>query len=133
MIRTPIRKVSPKKAKQNRERGKAYSQLEPDWGIACQGCGRSGPVDHSHLLSQKFFPHLAAHPDNIVPHCRDCHLKYENPTQRWKLLDFPRNMEFIQSVEPQEFIRILEQSEWKVERHYPGELERFYEVRDSLM
>jgi hypothetical protein len=133
MIRTPIRKVSADKAKQNRDRAKAYAELDYDWGMVCQGCGRAGPVDHSHLLSQKYFPHLADHKANIVPHCRDCHIRWENPTQRWKLLDFQDNMWFIQRVAPQEFIRMLEQSEWKVDKHYPGELERFYEVRDSLI
>lgn len=134
MIRTkkprkPIPKQTPKKAAQNRERGKAYTELDPDWGRVCQGCGRPGPVDHSHLLSQKAFPHLAANKANIVPHCRECHLKYENPTQRWKLLDFRDNMEFIQRVAPREAERMLGQSEFKIERYCEKEdLDKYLEL-----
>jgi hypothetical protein len=128
MIRTKIRKVSTKQAANNRARGKAYTELDPDWGRSCQGCGKAGPIDHSHLLSQKYFPHLADHKANIVPHCRECHLKYENPTQRWKLLDFRDNMEFIQRVAPREAERMLGQSEMKIEKHYPEELQKYLEI-----
>ena len=130
MIRTPIRKVSAKAAKRFRGRAKAYNDLDHEWeSNVCQGCGRSGPVDHSHLLSQKDFPHLAANKANIVPHCRECHLKWESPTQRWKLLDFRDNMEFIQRVAPREAEKMLNLSYLKVEKHCSTEdLQKYLEV-----
>jgi hypothetical protein len=132
MIRLPIKKVSAKQAKKFRGRAKVYDQLDHEWESVCQGCGRSGPVDHSHLLSQKSFPHLADHRSNIVPHCRACHLKYENPTQRWKLNDYLDNMEFIQRVAPREAERMTALSELKIEKHYPEQLEAFLKVTEQL-
>lgn len=130
----PIKQVSANKAAQIRARNKTYEKLDSSWSGCCQGCGRwEEVIDHSHLLSQKDFPHLAAHPANIVPHCRACHEIWHNPVRRWKLLDYVENMIFIQSVAPREFERMLGQSELKVEKHYPEELPRFYEVRDSLI
>lgn len=132
MIRTPIRKVSAKAAKRFRGRAKAYDQLDHEWEPGyCQGCGQwKSVIDHSHLLSQDDYPHLADNKGNIVPHCRErCHTMWENPTQRWKLLDFRDNMEFIQRVAPREAEKMLGLSALKVEKHYgEEELQKYLEV-----
>lgn len=133
--RKPIRKQSLKKAAQNRERGKAYTVLDSQWEPGyCQGCGKyCNVIDHSHLLSQKDFPHLAGNKANIVPHCRDCHLKWESPTNRWRLLDFRDNMEFIQRVAPDECRKMLALSEMKIERHFgPEEVEKYLSVIEGF-
>lgn len=135
MIRTPIRKVSAKAAKRFRGRAKVYNELDHEWEPgSCRGCGRwEEVIDHSHLLSQAKYPHLAANKKNIAPHCRHCHQLWENPAHQWKLKDYVPNMIYIQSVDAREFERMLVQTEWKLEKHYPEELPRFYEVRDSLI
>lgn len=134
--RKPIAKISPKKAAQNRERGKAYTVLDQQWEPGyCQGCGKWKPViDHSHLLSQDDFPQLKGNLANIVPHCRDrCHEMWHNPVQRWKLLDFRDNMEFIQRIAPKEAQKMLGLSELKIERHFgPEELEKYLQVIEGL-
>src|SRR5574343_114423 len=64
-------------ARKKKEGQKRVSAAYPK-GTACFECGSTGKkLDRSHILSRGAHPELADDPENIVPHCRDCHQTWE--------------------------------------------------------
>ena len=66
--------------KQALERKKTGTRVPAEYpkGTPCFECGStSRKLDRSHILSRGAHPELADDPDNIVPHCRECHNKWE--------------------------------------------------------
>ena len=48
-------------------------------GTPCFECGSTGKkLERSHLVIKGAHKDLEHNPENIVPHCRDCHMKWEN-------------------------------------------------------
>ena len=68
--RTPLRKVSKKRAKQNRLYSSLIKQLKKDHPT-CEGCGKKGYVDVHHRLGRSHDRLLD--PDNFLYLCRNCH------------------------------------------------------------
>jgi len=54
-------------------------------GHICEECGTTNrPLDLSHLISVGARKDLEEGPENVVLHCRECHMKWENGTLEWK-------------------------------------------------
>lgn len=68
-----------KQAKAKREKEKKMPVKPYPMGTPCFECAvKTKKCDRSHLLGRLAYPHLEFDPENIVPHCRDCHMKWEN-------------------------------------------------------
>jgi hypothetical protein len=68
-------------------------------GRVCEECrDTKRPLDLSHLLSQGAHPDLALELENVVLHCRACHVKWENGTLEWKRasVTFSKHWTYIQ-------------------------------------
>lgn len=95
--RKPLRRVSEKRQGEVRRRGStlkrgkgfAASKAQQDKvrGLPCVVCGRDGyeaQVDPAHVYPRRLAPCDCA--DGVVPLCRDCHARYEDPNQPFDLL-----------------------------------------------
>lgn len=111
----PLAKVSKAKAAANRQQQRAYRVVEAG-ACYCQTCGATGPLDHSHILTQKAYPQHAANPLNIWLECRfTCHASWENDKQQYAT-DHPEafaaKLAIIQQLEPQAHAFFLMKNEW---------------------
>lgn len=70
---TPVKKISNKQHRLNREVLKIKQGLSP----YCVICGRPA-VDAAHLVPKSMYPEHYTNPLNIVGLCRDCHVLYDN-------------------------------------------------------
>jgi len=68
--------VSKNQANQKREQAKAYAGAPTS--DCCEVCERYGPVEHSHLFTQKQHPAHRANPLNWLLKCRACHTLWED-------------------------------------------------------
>tara|TARA_R100001163_G_C5029132_1_gene169846 strand:+ start:736 stop:1068 length:333 start_codon:yes stop_codon:yes gene_type:complete len=108
-----MKKVSTKQQKINRQLKKVYKEISETRGHYCTGCGRSGiGLSHSHIIPRSRRPDLQLEPDNITYHCligpndtKGCHQMWES-TDRVKLLDYHKNMEYILSVDTEYYFLI---------------------------
>jgi len=75
MKRTPIKKISKKQAKKNRDIAKIKAEL--NIVCACKGCNNPS-FDPAHLLPRSTFPEYYSEVWNIVGMCRRCHTKYDD-------------------------------------------------------
>ena len=111
-----MKAISKKQSAVNRELKKVYKELSESRGHYCTGCGRSDvSLSHSHLIPRSRRPDLVAQKDNITYHCLDngerkgCHTIWESH-ERYKLLDYHRNMEYILEVDTEYYFLITELS-----------------------
>jgi hypothetical protein len=109
-----MKKISNKQNKIKRQLSIIYRQLEQERGHYCTGCGRSDvPLSHSHLIPRSRRPDLQIDKRNITYHClsigerRGCHDIWEG-VKRYKLLDYPRNMEYILEVDTEYYFLLTE-------------------------
>tara|TARA_R100000152_G_C6777993_1_gene208289 strand:+ start:2597 stop:2965 length:369 start_codon:yes stop_codon:yes gene_type:complete len=100
-----MKKVSKKQAKINNALKKVYKEIELERGKFCTGCNRSDlPLSHSHIIPRSRRKDLELDKKNITYHCLDmdgrkgCHSLWES-AQRYKLLDYHKNMQYILSVD----------------------------------
>ena len=97
-----MKKVSKKQSKINNELKKVYKRMSETRGHYCTGCGRSNvPLSHSHIIPRSRRPDLVCDINNITYHCvigpdnsKGCHIIWESK-ERYKLLDYHKNMEYI--------------------------------------
>ena len=80
----------------------------------CTGCGRSGvPLSHSHLIPRSRRSDLVTEKKNITYHClsmgerKGCHDIWESK-DRYRLLDYHKNMEYILEVDTEYYFLITE-------------------------
>tara|TARA_R110002020_G_scaffold151278_1_gene328317 strand:- start:251 stop:580 length:330 start_codon:yes stop_codon:yes gene_type:complete len=109
-----MRKISKKQNNINKELKKVYKEIETERGHYCSGCGRSDvPLSHSHLIPRSRRPDLITDKRNITYHCLSmgertgCHDIWEG-IKRDRLLDYPKNMEYILEVDPEYYFLISE-------------------------
>ena len=115
-----MKAISKKQSSVNRELKKVYKEISEERGHYCTGCGMSGDVSlsHSHLIPRSRRPDLVAQKDNITYHCLDgidsngnsrkgCHTIWES-NERYKLLDYHRNMEYILEVDTEYYFLLTE-------------------------
>jgi diadenosine tetraphosphate (Ap4A) HIT family hydrolase len=109
-----MRKISKKQNNINKELKKVYKEIELERGHYCSGCGRSDvPLSHSHLIPRSRRPDLITDKRNITYHCLSmgertgCHDIWEG-IKRDRLLDYPKNMEYILEVDPEYYFLISE-------------------------
>lgn len=98
-----LQQVSKKKARANSQQQKAYREVErrAQW---CETCGGHTNLQHSHTLTQKQFPLLAAHPLNIDLECAACHTLYEHQKTEYARRypeAFTRRYEVMRQLAPQ--------------------------------
>jgi len=68
-------------------------------GHVCEECGTTKrPLDLSHLISVGARKDLEEELDNVVLHCRACHVKWENGPLKWKQesVTFSKHKAYIQ-------------------------------------
>lgn len=94
-----MKKVSKKQASIHRRMRRVYAKLQQEREPFCTGCGCTGPLDHSHIISRAKRPDLQTDPRNITYHCRACHNEYEHGDKSL-LLDYEKNLAYIQTVDP---------------------------------
>lgn len=116
--KTPLkRKSKPKKrsssfSSKTKELHEMYSEMDQNADRVCSGCGTTKNLSHSHILSRKDHE-LMSDPKNVTYHClpiegsNGCSNKWENVGYRTTLLDYIQNMEYIRSVRPMEFERMI--------------------------
>ena len=109
-----MRKISKKQNNINKELKKVYKEIELERGHYCSGCGRSDvPLSHSHIIPRSRRPDLITDKRNITYHCLSmgertgCHDIWEG-IKRDRLLDYPKNMEYILEVDPEYYFLISE-------------------------
>lgn len=110
-----MKKISKKQNKINKELRRVYTKLKEERGHYCTGCGRSGiPLSHSHIIPRSRRPDLVCDINNITYHCligheggKGCHELWESK-ERYKLLDYHRNMEYILEVDSEYYYLIIE-------------------------
>ena len=109
-----MKKVSDKQGVILRRYKKACKEIKEERGHYCTGCGRSDvPLSHSHLIPRSRRFDLTADKRNITYHClsmgerRGCHEIWEG-VNRYKLLDYMRNMEIILELDPEYYFLISE-------------------------
>ena len=109
-----LNRVSKKQSKVNKELKKVYKEIALERPAYCTGCGRSDvPLSHSHLIPRSYNKSLETNKDNITYHCLSmgertgCHDIWEG-IKRDRLLDYPKNMEYILEVDPEYYFLISE-------------------------
>tara|TARA_R110001583_G_scaffold195196_1_gene370439 strand:+ start:1181 stop:1522 length:342 start_codon:yes stop_codon:yes gene_type:complete len=107
-----MKQISKKQSVVNRELKKVYNELANERGHYCTGCGRSDmPLSHSHLIPRSRRADLTTDKRNITYHCLDtanrkgCHTLWEG-IDRDRLMDYPRNMEYILEVDTEYYFLI---------------------------
>ena len=109
-----MRKVSKKQSAINNKLKKVYKEIAETRGHYCTGCGRSDvPLSHSHYIARSRRKDLETDPRNITYHClsiggedgrKGCHNLWEGGlSEKQRLLDYPRAMEYILEVDPELF------------------------------
>ena len=110
-----MKKVSKKQSKINNELKKVYKLISETRGHYCTGCGRSNvPLSHSHIIPRSRRPDLVCDINNITYHCligpdnsKGCHSIWESK-ERYKLLDYHKNMEYILENDLEYYYLIIE-------------------------
>jgi len=107
-----MKAISKKQSAINRELKKVYQDLENERGHYCTGCGSSTyPLSHSHLIPRSRRGDLITDKRNITYHCMDtadrvgCHTIWEG-VERYKLLDYHRNIEYVLEVDTEYYFLI---------------------------
>lgn len=74
----PLKRITAKQAKHEREKSEAYRQRSADARPFCQGCGRYDvPLSNSHRIGQADKTHVA-NAENMDTYCLEtCHQAYE--------------------------------------------------------
>tara|TARA_R100001440_G_C2472312_1_gene111866 strand:+ start:161 stop:505 length:345 start_codon:yes stop_codon:yes gene_type:complete len=105
-----MKKVSQKQSVVNRELKKVYKEIAEERGRYCTGCGRRDlALSHSHIIPRSRRPDLVTDKRNITYHCLDsidvngksrrgCHTIWEG-VERYQLLDYMNNMNYIMNVD----------------------------------
>ena len=108
-----MKKISDKQKKEKRLLSIIYNQIAEERGHYCNGCGRSDvPLSHSHIIPRSRRPDLVTDKRNITYHClsldrKGCHDMWES-SERTKLLDYHKNMEYILEVDTEYYFLITE-------------------------
>ena len=110
-----MKKVSTKQQKINRELKKVYKEISECRGHYCTGCGRSGVgLSYSHIIPRSRRADLILDPNNITYHCLigpdgtlGCHQIWESK-ERFKLLDYHKNMEYLLEKDTEYYFLISE-------------------------
>ena len=113
-----MRKVSKKQTAINKELHKVYKEIAETRGHYCTGCGCSGlvvPLSHSHYIARSRRKDLETAIDNITYHClsmggrKGCHDLWEGSiSDKQKLLDYPKAMEYILEQDTELYFKITE-------------------------
>lgn len=76
----------------------------------CKGCGKTGQLDCSHIISIKHRPDLQLDYNNIQLLCRECHLKHEswNKESMMSLLCITETTEYLKEHDQQRYQRLIE-------------------------
>ena len=109
-----MKKISNKQRKINNELSKVYMEILEERGHYCTGCGRTTGLSHSHLIPRSRRPDLITDKRNITYHCligpansKGCHQMWES-SERVKLLDYHKNIEYILEVDTEYYFLITE-------------------------
>ena len=114
-----MKTISKKQSQVKRKLNKIYKEIANERGAYCTGCGSSMyPLSHSHLIPRSRRPDLITDKRNITYHCMDtidrkgidrkgCHNIWES-RERYKLLDYHKNLEYIKEVDTEYYYIITE-------------------------
>ena len=109
-----MKKISDKQKKEKRLLSIVYTQIAEERGHYCTGCGKTGNLSHSHLIPRSRRKDLVTDKRNITYHCvvgpngtKGCHQLWES-SERTKLLDYHKNMEYILEVDTEYYFLITE-------------------------
>lgn len=109
-----MKNISLKQSKVNNKLKKVYNDIAQERGHYCTGCGRSDvPLSHSHLIPRSRRADLITDKRNITYHClsigerEGCHDIWEGQ-ERYKLLDYHKNIEYILEVDTEYYFLITE-------------------------
>ena len=110
LTRTKLSPRSAQKAAEAKRLAEVYAQIAQERPQVCAGCGRRAggliKLSHSHLVPRSYNQELITEPANIAYHCVDwmghagCHGKWESNDHRHELLDFERNLDYIERADP---------------------------------
>ncbi len=109
-----MKKISNKQKKIKKELSKVYTEILNERGHYCCGCGQSNiPLSFSHIIPRSRRSDLICNKDNITLHCltldkKGCHEMWESRSERSKLLDYHKNMEYILEVDTEYYFLITE-------------------------
>lgn len=96
--------------------------MDIDCEAICAGCGASSNLSHSHIISRGD-KGLMDDPNNIAYHClpvygsKGCSDTWEQVGLRAGLIDYRRNMEYIRSVRPLIFNKMIVADYQYMENH----------------
>tara|TARA_Y100000361_G_scaffold135283_1_gene135051 strand:- start:632 stop:970 length:339 start_codon:yes stop_codon:yes gene_type:complete len=109
-----MKTISKKQSQVKRKLNKIYKEIANERGAYCTGCGSSiYPLSHSHIIPRSRRPDLVTDKRNITYHCMDtidrkgCHNIWES-RERYKLLDYHKNLEYIKEIDTEYYYIITE-------------------------
>ena len=109
-----------------RKLNKVYKEISNVRGHYCSGCGSSAyPLSHSHKIPRSRRKDLETDKDNITYHCLDmdgrkgCHSLWES-AQRYKLLDYHKNIQYILSVD-EEYYHLINNHDMDMQLYFKEE------------
>ena len=109
-----MKKISSKQRKIKKDLAVIYEEIAQKSGRYCKGCGRSDvALSFSHIIPRSRRPDLITDKNNITIHClsvehKGCHEMWETKSDRSKLLDYHKNMEYILQVDTEYYFLISE-------------------------
>lgn len=118
--RKSIKKISQKQSESNALYKLTCIDMDHTTEPICTGCGKyqGGDVklSHSHIISREDCkrigrPELIYDRNNLTYHCmqfvenKGCHPTWENPSSRYILLDYSKNIEYIKSISEELFLK----------------------------
>jgi len=127
---TRPKQVSSKKKESNITLAEVYEQIAQTREHVCTGCGTTKHLSHSHIIRRGKREDLECDPNNITYHClsigkEGCHDRHESCDyfKMSTLLDFQKNMEYIESIDIQHYNYLLNQFEEQQRAHHNKLLE----------
>ena len=107
-----VNKKTPKQRSSELNMHKVYHTKRINDDHFCTGCGAHSNLTHSHIIS-RIDKELKSDSRNITYHCANtfdndgCAFNWEQVGIRATLLDYKRNMEFIEEVRPLIFRKMI--------------------------
>ena len=110
---TPIKQQTKKEGSIKKELSIVKNKIRQDAlqndEYYCKGCGVTGALDCSHILSVGQFKELELDEENINLFCRTCHMNWEaNDIEKMgKLLTFRKDLEYIKKHSRERYSKIV--------------------------
>jgi len=94
-----MKKVSDKQKERNLLIKKIYNEISEEREHECESCLTSKNLSHSHIIPKSRRKDLEITKKNIIYQCISCHFEWENGSDKRRLINYDKMMEYINSVD----------------------------------